>query len=69
MQLFVNVSDESVPAQAQFKAAANGIRASVLRVQRRTADGSKTDWQNSPASFERSLALPAREAEAWELEW
>jgi hypothetical protein len=67
--LFVNVSDESVSAQAHFNAAANGIRASVLRAQRRTGNGSKADWQNWPTSFDRSMAFPPRQAEAWELRW
>lgn len=66
---FVNVSDESVSAQAQFNAAANGIRAHQFRAQRRTADGSKTDWDNWPASFDRSMALPPRRTEVWELRW
>jgi hypothetical protein len=67
--LFVNVSDESVPAQAHFSAAANGIRASGLRAQRRTTNGSKTDWEKWPASFDRSVAFLPRQAEAWELKW
>jgi hypothetical protein len=67
--LFVNVSDHAIPTQAQFDAATTGIRKSVLRVQRTTADGSKTDWQSSPAAFERSLSLPPHQAEAWELKW
>ncbi|MGO8931287.1 MAG: DUF6259 domain-containing protein [Limisphaerales bacterium] len=67
--LFVNVSDESVPVQVRFEAAANGIRASVLRVHRLTTSGSKADWQSFPASFGRSMTMPPREAEAWELEW
>jgi hypothetical protein len=66
---FVNVSDESVPAQAQFNAAANGIRARVLRVQQTTTNGSKTDWQSWPAAFDRPMVLPPRKAEAWELRW
>jgi hypothetical protein len=67
--LFVNVSDESVPTQTRFEPAASGVRASVLRIQRTTTDGSKTAWQTSPASFERSRTLPPHEAEAWELKW
>jgi hypothetical protein len=67
--LFVNVSDESVPAQVQFNAAANGIRVNVIRAQRASADGSKTDWQSWPSSFDRSITLPPRQAEAWELRW
>jgi hypothetical protein len=67
--LLVNASDESVPVQLRFDAAANGIRASVLRMHRLTTSGNKADWQNSPASFGRSVTLPPREAEAWELEW
>jgi hypothetical protein len=67
--LFVNVSDESVSAQVQFKAAANGIRATKLRAQRTTADGNKADWQTWPASFDRSITFPPRQAEAWELRW
>ena len=67
--LFVNVSDESVPVQVRFEAAANGIRASVLQVHRLTTSGSKADWPNFPASFGRPMTLPPREAEAWELKW
>ena len=67
--LFVNVSDESVPAQAHFSAAANGIRASGFRAQRRTTNGSKTDWEKWPAAFDRPVAFPPRQAEAWELKW
>ncbi len=67
--LFVNVSDESVPVQVRFEAAANGIRASVLRVHRLTTSGNKADWPNFPASFGRSMTLAPREAEAWELRW
>jgi hypothetical protein len=67
--LFVNVSDESVPVQVRFEAAANGIRASVLRVLRLTTSGNKADWPNFPASFGRPMTLPPREAEAWELRW
>jgi len=67
--LFVNVSDESVPVQVRFEAAANGLRASVLRVHRLTTSGNKADWPNFPASFGRSMTLPPREAEAWELRW
>ena len=67
--LFVNVSDESVPAQVHFDPAAGGIRAGVLQMRRRTPDGSKADWQSSPASADHSLALPPRQAETWELKW
>jgi hypothetical protein len=67
--LFVNVSDESVPGQVHFDAGANGIRGSGLRAQRKTANASKTDWEKWPASFDRSVAFPPRQAEAWELKW
>ena len=67
--LFVNVSDESVPTQTRFEPAASGVRASFLRIQRTTTDGSKTEWETSPASFERSRTLPPHESEAWELKW
>jgi hypothetical protein len=67
--LFVNVSDDSVPAQVRFEPAAIGIRARELRLQRTATNGSKTEWQTSPASFERSTTLPPHEAEAWELKW
>jgi hypothetical protein len=67
--LFVNVGDETVPAQVHFNAAASGIRATVLRAQRSTADGSKADWRHWPASFDRPMAFAARQAEAWELRW
>ena len=63
--IFVNVSDESVSAQAHFSAAANGIHASRLRAQRRTSNGSKTDWENWPAYFDRLMAFAPRQAEAW----
>ena len=67
--LFVNVSDESVSAQVQFKAAANGIRTTKLRAQRTTADGNKVDWQSWLSSFDRSITFPPRQTEAWELRW
>ena len=67
--LVVNDSDKIVSAQAHFDAAANGNRASLVRAQRRTGDGSKTDWQNWPTSFGRSMVFPPRQAEAWELRW
>ena len=67
--LFVNVGDQSVPTQVHFDAAANGIHAGVLRAQRRHANGSKADWQNWPASFDRAMDLQPRQAEAWELRW
>jgi hypothetical protein len=67
--LFVNVSDESVSGRVHFNAAANGIRASVLRVQRSTADGNKTEWKKESAVFDRAATFPPRQAEAWELKW
>jgi hypothetical protein len=67
--LFVNVSDQSVPAHLHFSAAANGIHASVLRARRRNANGSKSDWQNWPATSDRSVVFQPRQAEAWELRW
>jgi len=67
--LFVNVSDKSVSTHAQFDAAAYGNRASQIRAQQRTGDGSKTDWQSWPTSFGRSMVFPPRQAEAWELRW
>ena len=67
--LFVNVGDQSVSRQVHFDAAANGIHASVVRAQRRNVNGGKTDWQNWPASFDRSMDFQPRQAEAWELRW
>jgi len=67
--LFVNVSDESVSGRVHFNAAANGIRGSVLRVQRSTADGNKTEWEQESAVFDRAATFPPRQAEAWELKW
>jgi hypothetical protein len=66
---FVNVSDESVSALAQVRAVANGIRAHEFQARQRTAEGIKTYWDNWPASFDRSMALPPRRAEVWELRW
>ncbi len=66
---FVNVGDESVPGRVHFNAAANGIRGRVLRAQRSTASGMKTEWEKWPAVFDRAAALPPRQAEAWELRW
>lgn len=67
--LFVNVGDESVSGRVHFNAAANGIRGSVLRVQRSTADGNKTAWEKEAAVFDRAATFPPRQAEAWELKW
>jgi len=67
--LFVNVSDEKVSTQTRFDAVANGIRAKALRLQRLMTDGSKMDWQTLPGTFERSISLGPREAEAWELDF
>jgi hypothetical protein len=67
--LFVNVGDESVSGRVHFNAAANGIRASVLRVQRSTAEGNKTEWEKESAVFDRTATFPPRQAEAWELKW
>jgi hypothetical protein len=67
--LFVNVSDESVPARVHSPAATNGIRVSSFRVRQRTAAGSPTDWQSWPTASDRSVDLPPRQAEAWELKW
>jgi hypothetical protein len=67
--LFVNVGDDSVPTQTRFEPAASGVRANVLRIQRTTSNGSKTEWQTTPASFERSTTLRPHETEAWELRW
>jgi len=67
--LLVNVSDESVHTRLHFDAPVSGIRTSELRIQRTTTNGVNTEWQSSPASFERGTTLPPREAEAWELRW
>ncbi|HSA11821.1 MAG TPA: DUF6259 domain-containing protein [Candidatus Paceibacterota bacterium] len=67
--LFVNVGDKPVPNRVQFDAAANGIRGRMLRAQRRTADGHKTEWEKWPAVFDRAVTFPPRQAEAWELKW
>ena len=66
---FVNVSDESVPTQAQFKAEASAIRAHVLHAQCRKVGGSRTAREDWPAASERSLTFSPRQAEAWELRW
>jgi hypothetical protein len=67
--LLVNVSDQSVPAQAQFNATATGISSRALRVRRTTAGGSSTDWQSWPTLVDHSVVLASRQAEAWELKW
>jgi hypothetical protein len=66
---FVNVGDESVPGHVRFDAAANGIRARVLRVQHSTADGTKAEGEKWPAIFDLTTTFPPRQAEAWELRW
>jgi hypothetical protein len=67
--LFVNVGDENVSGRVHFNAAANGIRGSMLYLQRSTADGNKTEWEKESAVFDRAVAFPPRQAEAWELKW
>jgi hypothetical protein len=67
--LFVNVSDQEAPLRFQFQAAARGIRAPALQMQRSPAEGGTTHWESKPASFTSCMALAPHAAEAWELKW